>query len=576
MGKFNRENFTFLHTYDASGQYWRGLEKAGLVRPGVGVRLVNSPLGSDKYRFNEIAQIDGDLFKILQERRCLFVVDRVAGGAPYLNYRFDSRLVETYRQMLGESFLGGHVHEAISNTHNDWTRLRKACSDVQIRPLDSKDSELLHSEFDWSDQHRWLEYGCVEDYIGRRFPDNIDELWEETIENAQKQARRFGEKRFVYCEGQLGTFGWSHFFRAGAQWCFAEVGPWASVDSQLMIAALRGSARAAKKPWGVYFAPWGPDGVTSFIALKDNSWRVAENELRGSGWAAGPENGPSSAMQRRVYFHAYLSGAHALYEEWGAEDNMLNWDSGELSSYGCVTRDLLDFKESNPDVGVPYTPLALVLDASVPPPVGHAILKEVGKSHNFFEPREDDCIWAKLATGLVDMGCDEARFSEVSCYSPSVCPEIFDIVPSDAPSEIWERYEKIIAVTPGPAPICAERPVQESLIEVVKNALEKLSPLQRRTDLPMQINYRQSDNTWIFGLYNPRGAKRGDVYDVGSILDASCTVQETIKPRFSFDAVRVLYSWPEESVVDVQDGNILATVGPGGTLIVEIQERAFV
>lgn len=49
-----RKFFSFLHTYEASGQYWRGITKAGLVRAHTGVRLVNTPWGADEARFFQL------------------------------------------------------------------------------------------------------------------------------------------------------------------------------------------------------------------------------------------------------------------------------------------------------------------------------------------------------------------------------------------------------------------------------------------------------------------------------------------------------------------------------------------
>lgn len=43
---WRRRESCFLHSYEATGRYWRGLQKAGLMRPWCGVRLVHSPWGA--------------------------------------------------------------------------------------------------------------------------------------------------------------------------------------------------------------------------------------------------------------------------------------------------------------------------------------------------------------------------------------------------------------------------------------------------------------------------------------------------------------------------------------------------
>ena len=79
------------------------------------------PLRDESRQFNEAARVGGPLDQIVEERKCYFVVDRVVGGCPYgiYNgevpkgvYKFDQKLIEHYRSLLGGKFLGGQIHEA--------------------------------------------------------------------------------------------------------------------------------------------------------------------------------------------------------------------------------------------------------------------------------------------------------------------------------------------------------------------------------------------------------------------------------------------------------------------------------
>ncbi len=550
----HRTKFSFLHTYEATGRYWRCLEKAGLIRRGTGVRLVNSPWGDDAHRFNTVARVGGRLHEIVRTARCHFVVDRVVGGSPYHAYVFDADLINAYAAMLGTRFLGGQVHETVSNVNNDWRRFRQANPKFAREPI--KPDEL-RSHFDWSTVGRCLEYGTLEDYAGRSFPQSQAALWKQIEEAAKRQGARFGS-HFCYCEGtRLGELVWHRFYRFGAGWCLAEVGPWASQHTQFAIASLRGAAKAAGKPWGVFFAPWGPDGCTSFVKEEDWSWQVPRNWMVRSQYAVAPEHGPSSALQRRIFFHSYLSGAHTLHEEWGAEDNFFDWDDGELSSYGRVTRDLLDFQDDYPDVGEPFVPIALVLDAAVLPNL--APWKEL--KANLF--RHDDAD-AQVASRK------DAGLAEATCYAPSAVPEVFDIVPSDAPTKVWASYKVVIPVGEGQPPSGVKAASKDSPWDQLADAARELSPFDRSTHLPMQVNVRKSDGAWIVGLYNPWGARRGDIQRTGSILAEDCAVRELLRPKFPVKSVRALHAWPESSGLAVDDGSLQATVGPGGTLILEI------
>ena len=87
----------------------------------------------------------------------------------------------------------------------------------------------------------------------------------------------------------------------------------------------------------------------------------------------------------------------------------------------------------------------------------------------------------------------------------------------------------------------------------------------------MQINRRSADGAWIVGLYNPWGAERGDVANVGSILDEGCTMHDTLRPMFSLKSARAIHAWPRNSGITQNGNDIQVAVGPGGTLILEVK-----
>lgn len=549
-----RTTFSFLHTYESSGRYWQGLEKAGLIRPTTGVRLINSPWGEDAQRFNQVARVGGPLHQFLEQRKCHFIVDRVVGGCPYNAYKYDAELIERYASLLGGNLLGGQIHETISNTHNDWNRFVKADKKYAKEPINPAElRELLKGQ----DAMHQPEYGTLEDYAGRVHFHDPASLWKELEWAAKTQSKRFNS-RFSYCEGShFGRLAWHIFYKLGAAYCIAEVGPWASNQSQFAIASLRGAAKAAGKPWGVFFAPWGPAGCTCFVPLEQTTWQVPPVWLKNTGWPAGPQYGCSSAMQRRILFHAFLSGAHTLHEEWGAENNLLDWDQGTLSSYGHATRDLLDFQDANPDVGEPFVPIALVTDAAVPPP-----------NESVWSPT-----WAKLfqyaESDKANANRKDSGKAEAACYPPCALPEVFDVVPSDAPAEVLAEYRELIPVgsaAPAGAKPCPPNEVYDRLAAAVR----KWAPFERKSHLPTQINQRKSDGAWIVGLYNPWGAVRGDVENIGSVLNDACAIQDVLRPTFAAGSVRTLHAWPAGSQASLQEKEIHVTVGPGGVLILEV------
>jgi hypothetical protein len=545
-----RTSFSFLHTYEATGRYWHALEKAGLIRATTGVRLVHSsPWGGESRGFNEVARVGGELHRFIAEHRCPFIVDRVAGGLPYAPYAFDRRLLQAYAGLLGEKFLGGQVHEVISNTHNDWNRLAQAAGADAGKPISADRVRPFFAHGDGvADQ---LEYGTVDDYAGQTAPRTATEWWAECRRGARRQIARV-DGRFSYCEGSdYAWSAWGAMFALGARYGLAEQGVWASPQGQLSIASLRGAARAYGRPWGVFFAPWGPDGNTAFTPPQDWAWQCPLAFLKKAGWPVGPTYGASTALQRRLFFHAYVSGAWTLHEEWGSDTTFTDWSGAKLSSSGQVVRELLDFQAAHPDVGEPYTPLALLLDApeaSADPTAWNPVRAAL------FRGGQVDTALSKL---------EDAGAAEAGCYCPCSVPEVFDVVPSDAPPDALRAYEKVIPVRAGASDLAAD----------VVRAARALSPIDRTSAMVMQINHRASDGAWIVALHNPWGGRRGDVYNIGSILNDRCAQTDTLRPRFSFKRARAIYAWPMASALDAETSDrdkLNVRVGPGGTLVLEL------
>lgn len=542
-----RDGFSFLHSYESTGRYWRGIEKLGLVRPGTGIRLVHTPFGKgQEYRFNAVAAKNGHLHELLAEHKPYFIVDRVVGGAPYHEYDFDQDLIDYYKELLGPRFLGGQVHEVLSNTHNDWKRFSTVHPELLTKPIRAED---FQDYFDWSAVSRYLEYGTLADYVGKVMPANEDEYWEAAEQNAKRQGKRFGDC-FSYAEGtNRGMLAWPFFYHLGAHSCLVEVGPWASYQTQFSIASARGAARALGKPWGVFYAPWGPKGCTSWFSPEKSSWRVDESVFSDKPWPIGPEFGPSSAFQHRTFLHSYLSGAHTLHEEWGAECNLVDLDSPKLSSYGKVTQAFLDFQDSHPDVGVPYTPIALQSSKGPKP-----------------NPEEwtslQGAMFARSAFDNEQANLPNANKSETYCYPPMAVPEIFDILPGDAPDSLLRHYREVIPASATDA------------VDRFKEAVARLCPFQQASTMPMQVNHRPKDGAWILGLYNPWGAMRGEVENIGTLFDATRAQSDVIQVKSGIEKMRIIHAWPENTDAKQSNQTIEYTIAPGGALVLEVFLKA--
>ena len=113
---------TFIHTYTEDS--WQGLVKNGLWRDGDGLKLMHKPDMPPPYDFNYIAAPGGGLYRRLEELRCPFYVDRLQGGGYIEEYDYDRTLVNAYRELLGEKFLGFQMHEWMSNLFSDLEKMR--------------------------------------------------------------------------------------------------------------------------------------------------------------------------------------------------------------------------------------------------------------------------------------------------------------------------------------------------------------------------------------------------------------------------------------------------------------------
>ncbi|MFA5203127.1 MAG: hypothetical protein WC708_01870 [Lentisphaeria bacterium] len=549
-------HFSFLHSYETTGRYYDAIERAGLVRPFTGIRLVNTMWGDDTHRFNHTAAQDGALFRRLAGEKRPLVIDRLCGGAQFLaGYTYDRGLMAEYAALLGPRFLGFQIHETACNTDNDWQRFLTFSPEYRHRPVDR--AVLDHPKFP-----RPLAFGALEYewdwYAGRSFPDSLEAMWRETDQLFQRKLAETANHG-VYCEGSCyGELAWTHFYRNGAGWCMFEVGPWAGPDIQFGTAALRGAARAHGKPWGVFYAPWGPKGCTSMIPLEENSWCAPPAYFTTDpNWLPSPDHGPSSANQRHHFFHAYLAGANCLYEEWGAECNLRSWDEAELSSYGRVTREFLDFVEANPDCGQPHTPVALLLNAALCPPTD---LKNLDATvRRWYPARPIDRAWAAVRAAIFASTAPAPE--ETAGAAPTRLPDVYDIVPHDAPPTLLGQYAACLTID--------EHTRAEAVIETILAH----APFAKDGDLPMQVNYRKTDGAWILAVYNPYGVRRGDVHHTGSILDpAQARHMRVVPNHFTVKAIRILHAHGTSSAATLAGNTLTFNLAPGGLVVAECRQ----
>ena len=94
--------FRFIHGY--LPEVWEAQVKAGLVGENDGIRFCQNLMLKDEMKFNSLAAVGGELYKILSERKCVFYIDRMQGGCYIEDYPYDEELLRAYKEMLGDDF----------------------------------------------------------------------------------------------------------------------------------------------------------------------------------------------------------------------------------------------------------------------------------------------------------------------------------------------------------------------------------------------------------------------------------------------------------------------------------------
>jgi len=187
--------------------------------------------------------------------------------------------------------------------------------------------------------------------------------------------------------------------------------------------------------------------------------------------------------------------------------------------------------------------------------------------NRFYPPRDIDLAWSRLLLSLYGTGQHSgvpqwSGHLENACLAPSEIPDLYDVMPSSASDEVRNSYRRILSPT--------GRSNEQWMGDICR-AVEEYSPFDRVTDMTMQINHREADGAWIVGLYNPRGARRGDVENSGSILNHAFTAHEVLHARAPIRAARLLYGWPATTTLERRGNDLHVTVGPGGTAVLEIK-----
>ena len=147
---------------------------------------------------------------------------------------------------------------------------------------------------------------------------------------------------------------WHHYAGAsGATVLASEIGE--NIHGyQLHIAMNRGAARQYSKPWAIDFSSWHGPSILDYS--KSKIWKEY----------SGPKHGHSINLVERSMLMSYMAGADGVVAEGGGAicfyDDITADDCYKLSPYGKVFQKLYQFSKTHSNVGITYTPFAVLLD----------------------------------------------------------------------------------------------------------------------------------------------------------------------------------------------------------------------
>ena len=128
----------------------------------------------------------------------------------------------------------------------------------------------------------------------------------------------------------------------------------------MRVAFTRGAARQQGVNFLYYHAPNFGDSATTFTNAQNFAGPDHFFHSR-----YGATMGPSLSWYRKSYYFYYMSGAAAIYLEQGGDQFFKPGPAEhefQLNPLGKITDEFMRFAEKHPNRGVPYTPIAFLLD----------------------------------------------------------------------------------------------------------------------------------------------------------------------------------------------------------------------
>ncbi|MBE6886283.1 MAG: hypothetical protein E7486_04960 [Ruminococcaceae bacterium] len=487
--------FTYLHCY--MPQTWEAQVRAGLVRPGDGIRFSQSLDIEEEMKFNRLAQKGGALYQYVKEHCCPFYIDRLQGGCFLEEYPYDMELVNEYRRLLGDKFWGFQMHEWGSNMRSDFEKITSnQCPEWTAEAI----TETIRRAYPY--EHTFLEAMNAEEYAALGgVPENYGEYLS-VMEKLFAKRQEYVSGDLLPCDSFLQAEKLE--VDAGAKRLMPEIGA-QTPNTRIQVAYARGMARAAGIPFGTYYEPWGgtPFSACCYQREGKNEWNISAESFPYQ--TSGDNGGSSRSMQWRMHLYSYMAGASFMAEEWGMCNTFYDWENFVLSPYGQVKKDFLDFVDRYPELGAPVVPVAVVLPKEMKV-LDMALAPDRYLRYPVEEGRFGEAL-AKTSEALNYLFVESSPMlgTETINLLNYLTPDAVDIIHEDSPTV--GEYPILVDCTANPD-FAAAHPSAITPLGEVRQKLNALLPVQLEGGASMQITRNAATGEQYLLLLNNSGVHR--------------------------------------------------------------------
>jgi hypothetical protein len=259
-------------------------------------------------------------------------------------------------------------------------------------------------------------------------PQNRKEAYEAVRDYFENRSRDLGGR-------VISMTGHSHYEAYAGEWGANVIGLETGENirfTQSKVAFARGASRRWGKPWSMQVSPWFAGSVTTSGPLQG-----------GPGNARGLDAGHSLSLYERMWLYGWFAGAAMVTPENSIasffEEPKAPWT---LTEHGRKAQEVFAFMRSH-DRGVPYAPLAVVLDHYA------GYNGYMDRPWGVFEKTEgdreiDDLFKYQLYPGSGESNDQSLPNPEATYLTPTPYGELCDVLLSNAGPETLSAYPEIL------------------------------------------------------------------------------------------------------------------------------------